>query len=36
MEPNIAEVAERIVAMRELCDISAEEMAEIVGKPVEE
>ncbi|MBR4504013.1 MAG: cupin domain-containing protein [Candidatus Methanomethylophilaceae archaeon] len=36
MEPNIAEVAERIVAMRELCDISAEEMAEVVGKPVEE
>ena len=36
MEPNIAEVAERIVAMRELCDISAEEMAEIVGKPVDE
>jgi quercetin dioxygenase-like cupin family protein/DNA-binding XRE family transcriptional regulator len=36
MEPNIAEVAQRIVAMRELCDITAEQMAEIVGKPVEE
>ena len=36
MEPNIAEVAERIAAMRELCDIPAEEMADIVGKPVEE
>lgn len=36
MEPNIAEVAQRIVAMRELCDITVEEMAEVVGKPVDE
>ncbi len=36
MEPNIAEIAERIVAMRELCDITVEEMADVVGKPVEE
>lgn len=36
MEPNIAEVAQRIVGMRELCDISVEEMAQVVGKTVEE
>ena len=36
MEPNIAEVAERIKAMREMCDISVEEMAEVVGKTPEE
>ena len=36
MEPNIAEVAERIKAMREMCDISVEEMAGIVGKTPEE
>ncbi len=36
MEPNIAEVAERIAAMRDLCGVSAEEMASIVGKPVDE
>ncbi len=36
MEPNIVEIAERIVAMRELCEISVEEMAELVGKTVDE
>ena len=36
MEPIIAEVAERVKAMREMCDISVEEMAEIVGKTPEE
>lgn len=36
MEPNIAEVAERIKAIREMCDISVEEMAEVVGKTPEE
>ena len=36
MEPNIAEIAQRIVAMRELCEISIEEMAEVVGKTVDE
>ncbi len=36
MEPNIAEVAERIKAMREMCDITVEEMADIVGKTPEE
>ena len=36
MEPIIAEVAERVKAMREMCDISVEEMAEIVGKTSEE
>lgn len=36
MEPNIAEIAERIKAMRELCEIPVEEMAGIVGKTVEE
>ncbi len=36
MEPNIAEIAERIVAMRELCEISVEEMAEVVDKSVDE
>lgn len=36
MEPNIAEIAERIKAMRELCEIPVEEMAEIVGKTPEE
>ena len=36
MEPIIAEVAERVKAMREMCDISVEEMAEVVGKTPEE
>ncbi|MBE6526208.1 MAG: cupin domain-containing protein [Thermoplasmata archaeon] len=36
MEPIIAEVAERVRAMREMCDISVEEMAEVVGKTPEE
>ena len=36
MEPNIAEIAERIKAMRELCEIPVEEMAEIVGKTPKE
>lgn len=36
MEPNIAEIAQRIVAMRELCEISIDEMAEVVGKTVDE
>ena len=36
MEPIIAEVAERVKAMREMCDISVEEMAAIVEKTPEE
>ncbi len=36
MEPNIAEIAQRIAAMRELCEIPVEEMAELVGKTVDE
>ena len=36
MEPIIAEVAERVKAMREMCDISVEEMAAIVDKTPEE
>ena len=36
MEPVIAEVAERVKAMREMCDVSVEEMAAIVGKTPEE
>ncbi|MBR1452932.1 MAG: cupin domain-containing protein [Candidatus Methanomethylophilaceae archaeon] len=36
MEPIIAEVAERVKAMREMCDISVEEMAAVVGKTPEE
>ncbi|MBO4797257.1 MAG: cupin domain-containing protein [Candidatus Methanomethylophilaceae archaeon] len=35
-EPNIREIAERIAAMRELCGITAGEMASVVGKPEEE
>ena len=30
IEPKITEIAERIVAMRELCEFSVEEMAEIL------
>jgi len=36
MEYNIAEVAERVKAMREMCDFTVEEMAEVVGKTPEE
>lgn len=36
MEPNIKEIAQRIVAMRDLCDFTVEEMAEVVGKTPEE
>ena len=36
MEPIVSEVAERIKALREMCDISVEEMAEVVGKTPEE
>ena len=36
MEPNIAEIAQRIAAMREFCEISVEEMAEVVDKTPEE
>jgi transcriptional regulator with XRE-family HTH domain len=36
MEPIIEEVAERVRALREMCDISVEEMAEVVGKTPEE
>ena len=36
MEPIIAEVAERVRELRELCGISVEEMAEVVGKSPEE
>ena len=36
MEPIIAEVAERVKALREMCDISVEEMAAVVGKTPEE
>lgn len=36
MEPIIEEVAERVKAMREMCDFTEEEMAEVVGKTVEE
>ncbi len=36
VEPIISEVAERVKALREMCDISVEEMAEVVGKTPEE
>jgi len=36
MEPNIKEVANRIIALREDCGLSVEEMAEATGRSVEE
>lgn len=36
MQPNIAEIAERIRALREIMEISTEEMAEVTGVPLEE
>ena len=31
IEPKITEIAERILAMRELCDFTVEDMAEALG-----
>ncbi len=36
MDPRIPEIAERIRALREMCDFTPEELAEATGVSVEE